>query len=135
MASGNITVPVAHGEKSEKFGGANFKQWQSKMLFYLTTLQLAKFLKETPLGHVKGEPEASWKLRVEAWSQGDFLCKNYLMGGLDNTLYNVYQGMASAKILWESLEKKYKTEDAGQKKFIVGRFLDYKMEDSRMIMS
>ena len=66
MASGNITVPVAHGEKPEKFGGANFKQWQSKMLFYLTTLQLAKFLKETPPGHVEGEPEAAWKLRVEA---------------------------------------------------------------------
>ena len=43
--------------------------------------------------------------------------------------------MTSAKILWESLEKKYKTEDAGQKKFIVGRFLDYKMVDSRTTMS
>ena len=57
------------------------------------------------------------------------------MGGLDNTLYNVYQGMASAKSLWESLEKKYKTEEAGQKKFVVGRFLDYKMVDSKMVMS
>ena len=135
MASGNITVPVAHGEKSEKFDGANFKQWQRKMLFYLTTLQFAKFLKETPPGPVEGEPEATWKLRAEAWLQGDFLCKNYLLGGLDNTLYNVYQGMASAKSLWESLEKKYKTEDAGQKKFVVGRFLDYKMVDSRTVMS
>ena len=43
--------------------------------------------------------------------------------------------MTSAKILWESLENKYKIDDAGQKKFIVGRFLDYKMVDSRMVMS
>ena len=134
MASGNITVPVSHGEKPEKFGGANFKQWQSKMLFYLTTLQLAKFLKDPP-GPVEGESEMAKEEREQTWLSGDFLCKNYLLGGLDNTLYNVYQGMTSAKILWESLEKKYKTEDAGQKKFVVGRFLDYKMVDSRTVMS
>ena len=43
--------------------------------------------------------------------------------------------MVFAKILWESLEKKYKTEDIGQKKFIMGRFLNNKMVDSITVMS
>ena len=34
-------VPVHHSEKLEKFNGLNFKRWQQKMLFYLTTLNLA----------------------------------------------------------------------------------------------
>lgn len=54
---------------------------------------------------------------------------------LDNTLYNVYSGVDSAKSVWESLEKKYKTKDAGSKKFIVGKFQDYKMVDSRTVIS
>ena len=33
------------------------------------------------------------------------------------------------------MEKKYKTEDADMKKFIVGRFLDYKMVDSKTVVS
>ncbi|XP_073298295.1 uncharacterized protein [Primulina huaijiensis] len=33
------------------------------------------------------------------------------------------------------LDKKYKAEDAGLKKFIVGRFLDFKMVDSKSVMS
>ncbi|GKA25459.1 pol polyprotein [Tanacetum coccineum] len=37
--------------------------------------------------------------------------------------------------LWESLERKYKTEDAGTKKFVVARFLDYKMVDSKSVVS
>ncbi|KAK3004911.1 hypothetical protein RJ639_019681 [Escallonia herrerae] len=39
--------------------------------------------------------------------------------------------MVNAKALWESLKRKYKTEDAGSKKFVVGKFLDFKMVDSK----
>ncbi|GJW38281.1 retrotransposon protein, putative, ty1-copia subclass [Tanacetum coccineum] len=43
-----VTNAVAnHAEKPEKFNGQNFKRWQQKMFFYLTTLGLARFLKET----------------------------------------------------------------------------------------
>ena len=133
MAIENITIPVFHGEKSEKFGGANFKQWHTKILFYLTTLQLAKFLKDR-LGPMEGESETTKEEREQTWLYEDFLCKNYLLGGLNNTMYNVYQGMSSAKILWESLEKKYKIEDVGHKKFTVGKFLDNKMVDSKTVM-
>ena len=43
--------------------------------------------------------------------------------------------MKTSKELWESLDRKYKFEDTGAKKFIVGRFLDYKMVDSRSVVS
>ena len=35
--------PLSHHERPEKFAGVNFKRWQQKMLFYLTTLNLARF--------------------------------------------------------------------------------------------
>ncbi|KAL8125667.1 hypothetical protein AgCh_013071 [Apium graveolens] len=76
------TVPAAHAEKPEKFNETNFKRWQQKMHFYLTTLHLDRHLKEE-----------------------------------------------------ESLDHKYKTEDAGAKKWIVGHFLDYKMTDSKTMVS
>ncbi|GJZ14286.1 7-ethoxycoumarin O-deethylase-like protein [Tanacetum coccineum] len=43
-----VTNTIAnHAEKPEKFNGKNFKRWQQKMFFYLTTLNLARFLNET----------------------------------------------------------------------------------------
>lgn len=42
----NQTIALTHGEKPEKFNGSDFKRWQSQMLFWLTTLNLAKFLVE-----------------------------------------------------------------------------------------
>ena len=47
----------------------------------------------------------------------------------------MYSPIKTARELWESLDRKYKTEDAGMKKFVVGRFLDYKMVDSKTIIS
>ena len=42
FASSIIPPTTAHGEKAEKFIRTNFKRWQQKMLFYLTTLNLAR---------------------------------------------------------------------------------------------
>ena len=47
----------------------------------------------------------------------------------------MYYAFNTTRELWESLDKKYKTEDAGLKKFVVGKFLDYKMLDSKTVIS
>jgi len=75
---------------------------------------------------------------LNALNHIDFMCKNYILNGLDNTLYNVYSSIKSTKALWEDLEKRknnYKDEDVGMKKFIVIKFLDLEMIDSRTVMS
>ncbi|XP_075481108.1 uncharacterized protein LOC142521814 [Primulina tabacum] len=133
MASTSTTThaTVAHGEKPEKFSGDDFKRWQQKMLFYLTTLSLSRFWKEDPPTVAENETDTNMRAALDAWNQSDFLCKNYILNELDNALYNVYCQVKTAKEVWEMLDKKYRAEDAGLKKFIVGRFLDYKMVDSK----
>ena len=122
MDANDINVPthVSHGEKPEKFNGNDFKRWQQKMLFYLTTLNLAKFLREDAPVCSENEADRQVVAAVDAWKHSDFLCKNYILNGLDNTLYNVYSPIKMARELWESLDRKYKTEDVGMKKFVVG---------------
>ena len=103
------------------------------MLFYLTTLNLAKVLHEHAPTLKEGETDKKIVETIEAWKHSDFLCKNYILNGLNNTMYNVYSQVKTAKELWESLAKKYKIEDASMKKFIVGKFLDYKIVDSKTV--
>ena len=120
MTSTNFNSPitgVAHGEKPEKFGGVDFKCWQQKMLFYLTILNLTKFLiEDASILHKEKQ------LAVDAWKHAEYLCKNYILNELDNILYNVYSGVDSTKNLWTSLEKKYKSEVVGSNKFFSGNF-------------
>ena len=74
-------------------------------------------------------------MAFSAWKDSDYLCRNYVMNSLNDSLYNVYSAKRSSKELWESLDRKYKTEDAGSKKYIVGRFLDFQMVDSKTVVS
>ncbi|KAJ9552587.1 hypothetical protein OSB04_016632 [Centaurea solstitialis] len=72
---------------------------------------------------------------VEAWKHSEFRCRNYVLNGLADPLYSVYCKVPTAKELWESVDRKYKTEDAGTKKHVVARFLEFKILDSKTVMS
>ena len=85
-----VSVPVNHNEKPDKFTGLNFKTWQQKMMFYLTTLNLARFLREDPPTIREDETDAQVVHAVDAWKHSDFLCRNYILNGLSDSLYSVY---------------------------------------------
>ena len=58
-----VTNATPHVEKSQQFNGKDFKRWQQKMVFYLTTLNLAHILKEeclvTPEENITTKTEAA----------------------------------------------------------------------------
>ncbi|XP_016473600.1 uncharacterized protein LOC107795471 [Nicotiana tabacum] len=136
--SSSRTTPrsaMAPAEKLEKFSGMNFKCWQQKMFFYLTTLSQQRFISEDVPVLGEETPDNERFVITEAWKHFDFLCKNYILSCLEDGLYNVYSIMETSKELWNSLEKKYKMEDAGLKKFVASKFLDLKMVDNKSVIT
>lgn len=94
-------VPMNHAEKPEKFAGLHFKRWQQKMFFYLTTLNLARYLSEDASQVPEEQTDIQVVSAVEAWKHSDFLCRNYVLNGLVDALYNVYSASNTSKELWE----------------------------------
>ena len=123
-----------HDEKPEKFKGLDFKRWQQKMLFYLTTMNLAHIVREDVPKTDENPVTKETMLTIDAWKQSDFFFRNYILNRLDDTLYDIYSECKTAKNVWELLEKKYKTEDAGAKKFVIGKFLKFEMVDTKTVI-
>ncbi|XXG48239.1 hypothetical protein AAC387_Pa02g2745 [Persea americana] len=48
---------------------------------------------------IEGETDKQVVAAVETWKHVDFLCRNYILNGLENTLYNVYCALKTAKEL------------------------------------
>ncbi|KAM2441926.1 hypothetical protein PS1_023085 [Malus domestica] len=131
----NVGVVKQHIEKLEKFKGVDFKCWQHKMLIYLTTLNLSHVItSEAPKALEEGDIPAEILQAIEAWTHSEFLCRNYILNALDNSLYDVYSSHKTTKELWEFLDKKYKSKVASSKKFVIGKFLNYKMSDTKSVV-
>ncbi|XP_057468790.1 uncharacterized protein LOC130758000 isoform X1 [Actinidia eriantha] len=132
--SGVPLIPMSYVDKPEKFGrGVDFKIWQQKMMFYLTTLNLARCLTEEAPVVAENETDNQKLIALDHWKNADYLSKNYILNSLEDSLYSVYNEAKSSKELWESLDKKYKIEGAESKKLIVGQFLDYVMVDTKLV--
>ncbi|KAL7253911.1 hypothetical protein ACSBR1_008284 [Camellia fascicularis] len=67
--------PLNHHEHPEKFTGVNFKRWKQKMLFYLTTLSLARFLSEGSPAVEENEQDKQNLMALDAWKQSNFFVK------------------------------------------------------------
>ena len=126
-----------------KFEGLHFKRWRQKMEFFLTIRKVvAALTAEKP--QLPDKPDetdaakmASWteqSKQLQTWTEQDYLCKNFILNGLSDDLYDYYNSdEKTAKEIWEALKKKYDTEEAGAKKYAVSRYLKYQMTDDRSV--
>ena len=100
--------------KLDKFVGNEFRRWQKKMLFLLTTLKVI-YVISTPRPSEK-EDETPEDIRTRCkWDNDDFICRGHILNGLSDTLFDVYQNAKSAQEMWSLLETKYMVEDASSK--------------------
>ncbi|PHT53790.1 hypothetical protein CQW23_08252 [Capsicum baccatum] len=100
----NAPQPMAPTKKPKKFAGIDFKRWQQKMFFYLTTLCLQRFTSEDVPEVPEGTSDKERFIIVEAWKYSDFLCRNYILSGLQDDLYNIYTGTKTLNELCGTLE-------------------------------
>ncbi|XP_062088365.1 uncharacterized protein LOC133794941 [Humulus lupulus] len=70
---------------------------------------------------------------LEACVENDFLCKNFILNGLSDDLYDYYNSDKNAKEIWNALQKKYDTEEAGTNKYAVSRYLKFQMTDDKSV--
>ncbi|KAM6586714.1 hypothetical protein CsatA_009319 [Cannabis sativa] len=132
-ASNDINKPF-------RFEGLHFKRWKQKMLFYLTMKKVAFVLtalkpvvSEASTDKDKEAEREKQQKDLDSWVENDFLCKNFILNGLSDDLYDYYNSDKSANEIWDALQKKYDTEEAGTKKYAVSRYLKYQMVDDKPV--
>ncbi|ESQ45627.1 hypothetical protein EUTSA_v10010962mg, partial [Eutrema salsugineum] len=111
--------------KLEKFEGIDFRKWQKKMHFLLTTLNVAYVL-SMPMPTVPEDAEnesLEETMKQLKWENDDYICRDHILNEC-----------RVRKELWDALESKYMAEDASSKKSLVSNFNNYKMSDSRPVM-
>lgn len=93
------------------------------MHFLLTTLKVIYVLSTArPPEANDGEEEPLERSRARMkWDNDNYICRSYILNGMSDALFDVYQHVKTAKELWDALENKYMSEDASSKKFFVSQ--------------
>ncbi|GJX57625.1 hypothetical protein Tco_0287522 [Tanacetum coccineum] len=133
MAGNTVKEMTMNFGKLDKFEGHDFRRWQKKMHFLLTTLKVV-YVFTTPMPELIEDDTVEAIRRKAKWENDGYICKGHILNGMSNSLFDVYQNVESAKELWNSLKSKYMVEDDSSKKFLVSNFNNYKMVDSRPVM-
>ncbi|GKB09800.1 hypothetical protein Tco_0843723 [Tanacetum coccineum] len=133
MAGNMVKEMTTNFGKLDKFEGHDFRRWQKKMHFLLTTLKVVYVL-TTPMLELMEDGTVEAIRRRAKWENDEYICRGGILNGMSDPLFDIYQNVESAKELWDSLEYKYMAEDASSKKFLVSNFNNYKMVDSRPVM-
>ncbi|KAL4627116.1 hypothetical protein ACB092_05G144500 [Castanea dentata] len=122
---------VSDMSKLKPFEGHHYKRWSKHMLFYLEAICVNYVLFDDciPVDMVELASFASTLI----YEKDNRIWCGHILHYFSNSLFNIYCSYKYAKEIWEALKKKYSTEDAGTKKYVVGRFLDYKMNDDKPI--
>ncbi|GJW57139.1 pol polyprotein [Tanacetum coccineum] len=90
------TILKSHVEKPEKFKGSDFRHWQQKMLFYLTSLHVSYVLTDSePVDSyvVDGQnvptkaQMADYEWAASQWNHNEYNCKNYILNALDDSIF------------------------------------------------
>ncbi|KAH0706258.1 hypothetical protein KY285_010762 [Solanum tuberosum] len=108
------------------------------MKFFLRRLKLTYVLEkpcpEAPSSEVRTDEATLIKEQIAKWQDDDYLCKNYILGGMSNKYYDQYYIKCKfAKEIWDTLKAIHLAEEASSKKFLVSNYMEFKMVDDKSI--
>ncbi|GJU56589.1 hypothetical protein Tco_1230303 [Tanacetum coccineum] len=119
MAAAAMKHMASNFAKLDKFEGVDFRRWQKKMHFLLSSMSVLYVL-TTPIPDNGGDNPTVEQVRKRAnWANDDYVCRGLILNGMSDPLFDIYQNVESSKELWDSLEAKYMAEDASSKKFLM----------------
>jgi hypothetical protein len=71
---------------------------------------------------------------LETYDKYNKLVRGHLLNHMPNNLFGLFVFNKFVKSFWETLEKKYKVDDAGNRKYVTEKWLQFQMVDDKPIM-
>ncbi|KAK1398893.1 hypothetical protein POM88_008756 [Heracleum sosnowskyi] len=132
--------------KLDRFDGSNFLRWQDKMKFLLTALKIFYIL-ATDFPPIPEDPKPSEdgtlpdqakvdevRNQRKQMEKDELLCRGHILNTLCDWLYNYFKQMKTTKEIWEALQFKYQVEEEGTNRFLIAKYLNFKMVDTKPLL-
>ncbi|KAK9165962.1 hypothetical protein Scep_001153 [Stephania cephalantha] len=119
--------------KLDRFDGGDFLRWQKRVHFLLVALHLVYVL-DTPKPMESDDETVEQIRKRQKWETDDHTCRGHILNAMKDSLCSTSTMTSPLAESWEKLEARYHKEDATSKKFLISKFINFKMVDERSLM-
>ena len=147
--------PLPDISRLEPLDGTNYKRWSQKLFIFFEQLEVDYVLFHelpvdvitcasdrsvlidpatpivTPLTMKMKQVDEETRRKHE---KDNRTVRGHLLNHMTNSLFDLFVSQKSAKVIWDTLEKRYGADDAGMKKYVVGKWLQFRMVDDKPVM-
>ena len=136
MDSSTLVKTLPDLSKLEPLDGTNFKRWSQRLLIFFEQLEIDYVLMEECPQPIWADDGSSSETdqKIAKYEKHNKLVRGHLLSHMTNALFDLFINNKSAKSIWETLEKKYGSDDAGKKKYVTGKWLQFQIVDDKSIM-
>ena len=113
--------------KPNTFEGALYKRWRQKCILWFNSMHCFFVIEPRPLGQHTFEDE-------QRFIDADITFKGAMISVLGESIVVTYVMMSTGKEMWDALEAKYGTSDAGSELYVMEQFHDYRMVDDHSVV-
>ncbi|GAA0140542.1 hypothetical protein LIER_35257 [Lithospermum erythrorhizon] len=141
-STGNSSYPDL--SKLEPLDCNNYKRWSQKVLIFFEQIEIDCVLfNDPPVRLATGSVEETPPIVVLVKKNEDHIIKYekdnktaryHILNHMVDTLFDLFMVHKFSKIIWEALGNMYGADDAGKKKYVVGKWLGFKMVGGEPIM-
>ncbi|TYK16589.1 ty1-copia retrotransposon protein [Cucumis melo var. makuwa] len=143
--------------KLEPLDGTNYRRWSQKLLIFFEQLQVDYVLTtDLPSSDpptttsTSSDPESSTGppttvavtdqvkkdqvIDPEKYAKDNKTVRGHLLNHMSDPMFNLFVVQKFTKDIWSTLESQYGGDDAGRKKYVVGKWLQFQMTDDKPVV-
>ncbi|KAA0055836.1 ty1-copia retrotransposon protein [Cucumis melo var. makuwa] len=143
--------------KLEPLDGTNYRRWSQKLLIFFEQLEVDYVLTtDLPTSDpptttsTSSDPESSTGpltavavtdqvkkdqvIDPEKYAKDNKTVRGHLLNHMSDPMFDLFVVQKSAKDIWSTLESRYGGDDAGRKKYVVGKWLQFQMNDDKPVV-
>ena len=112
--------------KPERFAGGNFRRWQTRVKFWLMSMELWWVV----------HPVMSFMVEQTAAFAGDSdKTLGCILSLLSDQLYDLYMDYTNPTELWDALERKFTVSEGGRLLYTCEQFYDFSVDAAKSIVA
>ena len=135
-AEKNVESLLTPNVQLDCFDGPNFTRWKGKLFFLFTVLKIAYVLDPNlePFSEPKEDDYDKVKADRKKRKADEFMCRGYILNTLSIRLYDLYNFVEFLTEIWNALEYKNKSKKECMDKFLILKYLEFSMVDSKSVL-